>query len=111
MMNKWIKLLAERVTKTYERTPAGHAARINGLTNEEARELCSLLRDSLGSSWDVMVVAHHPSDEREASLDLAIERRNNKDQSRLFIVPADLVAEAAASLADTEAHDVTEYLR
>ena len=29
----------------------------------------------------------------------------------MFIVPADLVAEAAASLADTESHDVTEHLR
>ena len=110
-MSKWIELLAERVTRTYQDTPTGHAARINGLTNEEARELCSLLRNSLGPSWDVMVVSHHPSDGLEASLDLAIERRNNKSQSRLFIVPADLVAEAAASLADTEAHDVTEYLK
>jgi DNA phosphorothioation-dependent restriction protein DptH len=110
-MNNWIRLLAERITRTYRNTPVGHTARINGLTNEEARELCSLLQDSLSPQWDVMVVGQHTTDELVVSLDLAIERRNNKSQSRLFIVPANLVAEAAASLADTEVHDVTEYLR
>jgi hypothetical protein len=45
------------------------------------------------------------------SLDVAIERRNDKNRSRLFIVPRNFVAEAAASLSDTEAHEVTDYLR
>jgi hypothetical protein len=57
------------------------------------------------------VVATEPKTDREVGLDVAIERRNDKGQSRLFIVPANLAAEAAASLADTEAHDITEDLR
>lgn len=110
-MRQWIKLLADRIVKAYSNTSVGHAARLNGLGSEEAQELCGLLRDRLDARWDTMVVATEPKTDREVGLDVAIERRNDKGKSRLFIVPANLAAEAAASLADTEAHDITEDLR
>jgi hypothetical protein len=107
-MRQWIKLLADRIAKAYSNTSVGHAARLNGLGSEEAKELCGILRDRLDARWDTMVVATEPKTDREVGLDVAIERRNDKGKSRLFIVPANLAAEAAASLADTEAHDIIE---
>ncbi|MGQ9688851.1 MAG: ATP-binding protein [Desulfobaccales bacterium] len=110
-MSRWLKLLAEHHAKTMSKTILGHAARLNGLDREESGELCGLLKGSDLPGWDVMVVASHPEGPDEVSIDVAVERRNDKSQSRLFIVPVDLVAEAAASLADTEVHEVTEYLK
>ena len=110
-MGPWLISLADRIAKLYDNTPVGHAARLNGLGQIEARALCGLLRERLGALWDVMVVVNTPEADSEVRLDIAIERRNDKSKSRLFIVPSDFVAEAAASLADTEVHEVTEHLR
>ena len=110
-MSRWLTLLADRIKRQYSDTPAGHAVRINGLELAEARDLCKLLRHSLPNSWDVLVVADQPQSELEVICDIAIQRRNDKSKSRLFIVPSAFVAEAAASLADTDFHDVTEFLK
>ncbi|MBW1987833.1 MAG: hypothetical protein JRI50_11570, partial [Deltaproteobacteria bacterium] len=109
-MSRWLKLLAEHLSKSMAKAIPGHAARLNGLDREEARELCALLKGYHIPGWDVMVVTSQPESPEEVSIDVAVERRNDKSQSRLFIVPVDLVAEAAASLADTEVHEVIEYL-
>lgn len=110
-MKPWLKLLAQQIAASYQSIPQGHAARLNGMREEEARDLCQILRTLLPASWDVMVVANLPKNEGEVAIDEAIERRNDKSQSRLFIVPLDMVDEATASLNDTEAHEVTEYLK
>ena len=110
-MKRWLELLAERISNSYSITSVGHVARVNGLDLEEGRDLCGLLREHLGFPWDVAVVADQPEEAYDIALDVAVERRNDKSMSRLFIVPANLVSEAAASLVDTEAHDVTEFLR
>jgi DNA phosphorothioation-dependent restriction protein DptH len=110
-MSRWLELLADHLAKAMAKTTQGHAARLNGLGREEARELCDLLQRRAVPDWDIMVVASHPQSPEEVSIDVAVERRNDKSQSRLFIVSVDLVAEAAASLADTELHEVTEYLK
>src|SRR5688572_1867857 len=98
----WLAMMAERIVRAHRSTPMGHAARLNGLASEEARELCRLLRGSMSSDWDVVVVSSEPNDATEIPLDQAIERRNDKSRSRFFIVPRQLVSEAAASLRDTE---------
>ncbi|MBW1918514.1 MAG: ATP-binding protein [Deltaproteobacteria bacterium] len=110
-MSRWLELLAEHLSKSMAKAIPGHAARLNGLDREEARELCALLKGCHIPGWDVMVVTSQPESPEEVSIDVAVERRNDKSQSRLFIVPVDLVAEAAASLADTEVHEVIEYLK
>src|SRR5262245_48975771 len=107
----WLSLMADRIARAYKQTPVGHAARLNGLKLKECRQLCTLLRPLMGADWDVVVVNSEPTDPEEVRLDAAIERRNDKSRSRLFIVPIELVSEAAASLADTEPKDVAEHLR
>src|SRR4051794_36067857 len=107
----WLTLLADKIADSYSGAPLGHAARLNGLRRSDALELQRALRKKMPSEWDPMVVSSSPMDPSEVSLDVAIERRNDKSRNRLFIVPTELVSEAAASLADTDIIETTKFLR
>jgi DNA helicase HerA-like ATPase len=110
-MHQWIEHLAARIARKYTKTPLGHAARLDGLDLVDAKEFCKQLQNRLDDHWDIMIVTNQPETDHEVELDVAIERRNDKSKCRFFIIPANLVAESAASLADTEVHHVTEHLR
>lgn len=107
----WLTLLANKIVDFYQHTGLGHAARLNGLRRADAIRLQHSLRKGMPATWDPMVVSSSPQDASEVSLDVAIEKRNDKSRSRLFIVPTELVSEAAASLADTDVIEVTKFLR
>ena len=114
-MRAWVERLASLLVKELRPYGIGHAARFEGLGAEEARPLCAALRKELGSQWDAIVVCRDETSildhETDASIDSAIERRNDKSRSRLFIMPRELEVEAAASLADTEPRYVADMLR
>jgi hypothetical protein len=104
-------LLASRLAKY----GPGHVARLEGLPNDEARDLWQALNSKLGSDWNAMVVCRGPDDITDplsdVPIDLAIERRNDKTLKRFFIIPRELEAEAASSLVDTEPHSLIDLIK
>lgn len=107
----WLKWLSEELMSKLGALSLGHVVRIDGLTSDEAHQVCAFLRQSLDGDTEVAVVSADVEHETEITVDGAIERRNDKSRPYVFFVPVELEAEAAASLADTERVNVTELFR
>jgi hypothetical protein len=67
-MISWLELLANYFVKLYSDTPAGHAARLNGLNLDNAREFCRIVRSRIDIRWDIMVVTNQPQTEWDVAL-------------------------------------------
>lgn len=99
-----IDLLARVILERLDGAAPGHCARVDFLTQDEAKAVCERMQaDADPSRLLARVLLHRPGDTSQVfiSADKAIELRNRKEYALCLFVPADLVDAAVSSLANS----------
>lgn len=100
-----IDILAREILKHFQRTAAGHCARVDFLPREEARAICQHLQAlQRQDKLKVYILANKRqtmSDDFTITIDNAIELRNRKEEKLCLFIPTDVVDATSSSLSNS----------